>query len=51
MKSRREARREQRRAVDINATISVDGRVVAARTRIQSGFGGDSASGRFAFSG
>lgn len=33
MKSRREARREPRRTVDINATISVDGRVVAARTR------------------
>ena len=33
MKPRRETRREQRRAVDINATVSIDGRVVVVRTR------------------
>jgi hypothetical protein len=30
---RPDARREKRKAIDVNATVSVDGRVVAARTR------------------
>lgn len=33
MKARRESRREQRRPVDLRATISIDGQVVGARTR------------------
>ena len=33
MRPRRDSRREQRRSVDVSATISVDGRNVAARTR------------------
>ena len=33
MRPRRDSRREIRRSVDISATISVDGKVVAARTR------------------
>lgn len=33
MKVRRDSRREQRRPVDITATISVDGAVIPARTR------------------
>ena len=37
--SRPEARREARRPIDINATISVDGRVIAARTRDMSRLG------------
>jgi hypothetical protein len=33
VRPKRDSRREQRRSVDINATISVAGRVVVARTR------------------
>ena len=33
MSPRRDSRREQRRAVDINATVSIDGRMVVVRTR------------------
>ena len=33
MRPRRDSRREERRPVDINATISIDDRVVPARTR------------------
>lgn len=33
MRQRRDSRREQRRAVDVKATVSVDGRKLPARTR------------------
>jgi PilZ domain len=33
VRPRRDSRREQRRSVDISATVSVDGKVVPARTR------------------
>ena len=33
MRQRRDSRREQRRPVDIKATVSIDGHTIAARTR------------------